>query len=240
MKQFAMIGLGVFGRRVLEELLTHEVEVLIIDQDEEVVQEFEDRVSSAYVANGIRQDTIERIVPETVDAAIIDLGKNIEVSILVSNYLSKMGVRKIIAKAETEQHGEILSIAGATDVIYPNREAALRLVLPLVSASMLNYFPIGKNLVIAELELPEQLEGKSLVEADLRKSYSVNVIAVRSRGHDEYDFVSPVYQIEAGDVFLAAGKEEDIANMPGSAGAGGAGHRGTGFLGRFFSRDREE
>ncbi|NBF39284.1 MAG: TrkA family potassium uptake protein [Spirochaetes bacterium] len=240
MKQFALIGLGVFGRRVLEELLTHEVEVLILDQDEEVVQEFEDRVSAAYVANGIRQDTIERIVPETVDAAIIDLGKNIEASILVSNYLSKMGVRKIIAKAETEQHGEILSIAGATDVIYPNREAALRLVLPLVSASMLNYFPIGKNLVIAELELPEEFAGKSLVEADLRKNYSVNVIAVRSRGHDDYDFVSPVYQIEAGDVFLAAGTEENIANMPGSAGAGGAGRRGPSLLGRFFSRDREE
>jgi trk system potassium uptake protein len=240
MKQFAVIGLGVFGRRVLEELLEHEVEVLIIDQDEEVVQEFEDRVDAAYVANGIRQDTIERIVPETVDAAIIDLGKNIEVSILVSNYLSKMGVRKIIAKAETEQHGEILSIAGATDVIYPNREAALRLVLPLVSASMLNYFPIGKNIVIAELELPEEFEGKSLVDADLRKSYGVNVLAVRNRGRDEYDFVSPVYQIEAGDVFLAAGKEEDIANMPGSAGTGGAERRAPNMLGRFFSRDREK
>jgi trk system potassium uptake protein TrkA len=173
-----------------------------------------------------------------VDAAIIDLGKNIEASILVSNYLSKMGVRKIIAKAETDQHGEILSIAGATDVIYPNREAAIRLVLPLVSASMLNYFPIGKNLVIAELELPDEFEGKSLVEADLRKNYKVNVIAVRKRGRDEYDFVSPVYQIEAGDVFLAAGEEENIANMPGSAGEGGEGRGGGNLLDRFFSRTR--
>lgn len=238
MKQFAMIGLGLFGRRVLDELLEHDVEVLIVDRDEEVVQEYEDRVASAYVANGIRQDTIERIVPETVDAAIIDLGKNIEASILVSNYLSKMGVRKIIAKAETDQHGEILSIAGATDVIYPNREAAIRLVLPLVSASMLNYFPIGKNLVIAELELPDEFEGKSLVEADLRKNYKVNVIAVRKRGRDEYDFVSPVYQIEAGDVFLAAGEEENIANMPGSAGEGGEGRAGGNLLDRFFSRTR--
>jgi trk system potassium uptake protein TrkA len=105
---------------------------------------------------------------------------------------------------------------------------------------MLNYFPIGKNLVIAELELPEQFEGKSLVEADLRKNYNVNVIAVRSRGHDDYNFVSPVYQIEAGDVFLAAGKEEDVASLPGSAGAGGTGRRGPNLLGRFFSRDRDE
>jgi trk system potassium uptake protein TrkA len=231
-----MIGLGLFGRRVLDELLEHEVEVLIVDRDEEVVQEYEDRVAAAYVANGIRQDTVERIVPETVDAAIIDLGKNIEASILVSNYLSKMGVRKIIAKAETDQHGEILSIAGATDVIYPNREAAIRLVLPLVSASMLNYFPIGKNLVIAELELPEEFEGKSLVEADLRKNYKVNVIAVRNRGRDEYDFVSPVYQIEAGDVFLAAGEEENIAKMPGSAAASGEGTGGGNLLDRFFWR----
>ncbi|MFP4374429.1 MAG: potassium channel family protein [Spirochaetaceae bacterium] len=234
MKQFALIGIGVFGRRVLDELLEYDVEILIIDRDEEVVQEYEDRVAAAYVANGIRRDTLERIVPETVDAAIIDLGKNTEASILVSNYLSKMGVRKIIAKAETEQHGEILSIAGATDVIYPNREAALRLVLPLVSASMLNYFPIGKNLVIAELELPEQFEGKSLVEADLRKNYKVNVIAVRKHGRDEYDFVSPVYQIEAGDVLLAAGEEENIADMPGSVADSGAGRRGPNVFEQFF------
>jgi trk system potassium uptake protein TrkA len=238
MKQFAMIGLGLFGRRVLDELLEHDVEVLIVDRDEEVVQEYEDQVAAAYVANGIRQDTIERIVPETVDAAIVDLGKNIEASILVSNYLSKMGVRKIIAKAETDQHGEILAIAGATDVVYPNREAAKRLVLPLVSASMLNYFPIGKNLVIAELELPEEFEGQSLVEADLRKNYRVNVIAVRKRGRDEYDFVSPVYQIESGDVFLAAGKEEDIATMPGSTSSGEEGGRPGNLFERFFSRGR--
>ncbi|MFP4066606.1 MAG: potassium channel family protein [Spirochaetaceae bacterium] len=215
MKQFAVIGLGVFGSRVLEELLEHDVEVLVLDRDEEVVQEYEDRVSAAYVANAIRQDTVERTVPESVDAAIIDLGKNIEASILVSNYLSKMGVRKIIAKAETDQHGEILGIAGATEVIYPNREAAKRLVLPLVSTSVLNYFPIGSNLVIAELELPEDLAGSSLVEADLRKTYGVNAIAVRKRGRDEYTFISPVYRIEEGDIFLAAGKEEDLAAMPG-------------------------
>ena len=240
MKQFAMIGLGLFGRRVLDELLEHDVEVLIVDRDEEVVQEYEDLVAAAYVANGLRQDTIEQIVPAGVDAAIIDMGKSIEASILVSNYLSKMGVRKIIAKAETDQHGEILGIAGATDVVYPNREAAKRLVLPLISASMLNYFPIGKNLVIAELELPEDFAGKSLVEADLRKEYGVNVIAVRKRGRDEYDFVSPVYTVESGDVFLAAGKEEDIANMPGSVSAGakngGSGSGGSALFERFFSR----
>lgn len=238
MKQFALIGIDVFGRRVLEELLEYDVEVLIIDRDEEVVQEFEDRVAAAYVANGIRQDTIERIVPDTVDAAIVDLGKNIEASILVSNYLSKMGLRKIIAKAETDQHGEILTIAGATDVIYPNREAAIRLVLPLVSASMLNYFPIGKNLVIAELELPDEFEGSTLVDADLRKNYRVNVIAVRQRGRDEYDFVSPLYRVESGDVFLAAGTEEDIANMPGSAGPGGEGRPAAGLFDRFLKRKK--
>ncbi|MFO8065180.1 MAG: potassium channel family protein [Spirochaetota bacterium] len=241
MKQFAMIGLGKFGQRVLEELLRHDVEVLILDQDEEIIQEYEDRVSAAYIANGVRRDTIERIVPDTVDAVIIDMGKSIEGSILASNYLSKMGVRKIIAKAETDPHAEILTIAGATDVIYPNQEAAKRLVQPLVSVSMLDYFPIGDHLVIAEVQLPERFHGRNVVELDLRKKYGVNAIAIRKRGHDDYDFISPIYEIDPGDVMLAAGKPEDIARMPGSAAekAGSTRRKGL-FGGRHASRGEEK
>ena len=133
MKQFAIIGLGFLARRVLDELLEYDVEILILDKERDIIEQYQDQVSAAYVADAIREETIEKIVPEGIDAAIVDMGKRIEASILVTNYLSKRGVQRVIAAAETDQHGEILRLVGATEVIYPNREAAKRLTLPLVS-----------------------------------------------------------------------------------------------------------
>ncbi len=217
MKQFAIIGLGFLARRVLDELLEYDVEILILDKERDIIEQYQDQVSAAYVADAIREETIEKIVPKGIDAAIIDMGKRIEASILVTNYLSKRGVQRVIAAAETDQHGEILRLVGATEVIYPNREAAKRLTLPLVSPTLFNYFPIGGNLVIAEIRPPDEMVNKTLVEADLRRQYGLNVIAVRKDGVGEYQFVAPSYRIDQTDVLLTAGREEDLNKLPGSA-----------------------
>ncbi len=215
MKQFAIIGLGNFGVRVLEEMLVQSVEVMIIDRDEQLIEDYKDRVAAAYVVDAIKEDLIRRIVPDTIDAAIVDLGHTTEASILVTNYLAKMGIEKIIAKAETDQHGQILSIVGATDVIYPNREAAKRITLPLLSHSLASYFPISKGMVIAELALPERFHGKSLIEADLRNKHRLNVIAVRHQADIEYRFIEPTHRIQPGDTVLAVAREEDVSKMAG-------------------------
>ena len=238
MKQFAIIGLGFLARRVLDELLQYDVEVLIVDKERETIELYQDQVAAAYVADAIREETIEKIIPEGIDAAIIDMGKRIEASILVTNYLSKRGVQRVIAAAETDQHGEILNLVGATDVVFPNREAAKRLTLPLVSPSLFNYFPIGGNLVIAEIRPPDEIVNKTLVEADLRRLYGLNVIAVRKEGVGEYEFVAPSYRIDQSDVLLAAGREDDLAELPGSAEALGEKGRGLPkFFQRLFGRD---
>ncbi len=216
MKQFAIIGLGNFGVRVLDEMLVQNVEIMIIDRDEQLIEDYKDQVAAAYVVDAIKENLIRRIVPDTIDAAVVDLGHTTEASILVTNYLAKMGIGKIISKAETDQHGQILQIVGATDVIYPNREAAKRITLPLLSHSLASYFPISKGMVIAELALPEQFHGKTLIEADLRNKHRLNVIAVRHHTDVEYRFIEPTHRIQPGDTVLAVAREEDVAKMAGA------------------------
>ncbi len=215
MKQFALIGLGVFGRRVLEELKGLEAEVLLIDKDRDVVETYKDAVKLAYVADALDEDVVRRLVPETVDAAIIDLGDELEASILVVNYLKKMGVTNIVAKAETDQHGEILRIVGAHRVVFPDREAARRVVPMLVSSSITSFLPLGGGFVIAEVKPPERYYNKTLIEANLRADFGVNVIAVRRGDGEDYSFFTPSYRIVEGDVFLVGGMEDDISKFGG-------------------------
>lgn len=233
MKQFAIIGLDSFGVWVLEEFLDLDVEVLIIDKNESLVSQYKNRVQAAYVADVIKEETIRKIVPEDIDAAIIDLGDRTQVSILVANYLKKMGVRKIVAKAETDEHGEILRLVGATDVVFPDREAAKRIMPPLLSDALFSFMPISERLVMAEVRFPPELDGKSLAQASVRREFGLNVIAVRLGGAGEFAFVSPEYRITMDDTFLVVGESADVARYSLTPEATG---QPAGLFGRIFRR----
>jgi trk system potassium uptake protein TrkA len=234
MKQFAIIGLSSFGIWVLEELLAVDVEVLIVDKDEDVVAQYRNSVQAAYVADAIKEETIRKIVPPDVDAAIIDLGDRTEVSVLVANYLKKLGVRKIIARAETDEHGEILRLVGATDVVFPDREAAKRIMPPLLSNALWSYLPISERLVMAEVSLPSELIGKTVVTADLRQAYGINIIAIKPSGVGEFVFVARDYEFKERDTFLVVGTNENVAALSEEAQEPRAGR-----LFRQFFRHRE-
>jgi trk system potassium uptake protein TrkA len=213
MKQFAIIGLGNFGRRMLEELSNVECEILIIDKSPETIDLYKDKVSSAFIADAINEEIINRLIPNSIDAAIVDLGDSIEVSILVTNYLKKMGVKHIIVKSESKEHAEILDLIGATQVIFPNREAAKRVAPMLLSSLITSYFPLSKEFCMAEIRFPPKYIGKSLIEINLRREYQINVIAVRKDDGEEYHFFSPEHIIQEDDVFLIAGNEGDISRF---------------------------
>lgn len=219
MKQFAIIGVSKFGYRVMEELSQIDCEILIVDKDRELIEKLKERVSYSYIADVLNEETIRKLIPSTVDAAIVDLGDRTEASILVTNYLKKIGVSRIIAKAETDEHGEILEIVGATDVIFPNREAARRLTPMIAYSQLFNYLPISNGLIIAEIKVPEKHIGMTLIEADFRRAYRFNVIALRKADDDDagYLFFEPDYRLQENDVLLVAGNERDLARLVGDA-----------------------
>ena len=215
-KQFGLIGLGNFGRRVLEEMLLTDVEILIIDKDEELIEQYKNRVEAAYVADALKEEAISKIVPATIDGVIIDLVDKIEVSILVTNYLKKHGVRHIVATAETDEHGEILELVGATQIVFPNKEAARRITPTLISSTLFNYFPIGSGLAMAEVEVPSKYHSKTVVEANLRREAEINVIAIRSHDGDHFGFFGPDYLFQPEDVLLIVGEQHSVNRFSGA------------------------
>ena len=215
MKQYALIGVSSFGKRILEELILMDCEIILIDKDPEIIEYFKNSVTAAYIADVINEEIVTRLIPRDIDAVVIDLGDKIEASILVTKYLSKLGVSNIIVKAETDQHGEILSIVGADHVIFPNLEAAKRVTPLLVSDLLFNYLPISGGLVIAETGVPENLVGHTLTEIEIRKSLGINVIAFRRAGQGEYQFFKPEYRLNIDDVLLIVGQDEDVSSFTG-------------------------
>lgn len=211
MKQFAIIGLGAFGISMLEELVPLTDQIIIIDKDKDIIEKYKDQVHYAYVSDAINEEALHKIIPSDIDAAIIDLGGKIEISLLVANYLKRMGMKEVIAKAQTSEHGEILTLVGATKIVYPDIEAAKRIAPMLASSLLFNFMPISENLALAEVFANAHCIGKTLIESNLRKLFGLNVVAIRNNSAEDFIFIKdPSYRFVENDILLVAGTEDNI------------------------------
>jgi trk system potassium uptake protein TrkA len=217
MKQFAVIGLGPFGQRVADEFSSLGVEFLVVDRDRELIERYKTKASVAYCLDALSRPNIEKVIPETIDAAVIDLGKHMEASILVTSYLKKIGIRQILVKAESDEHAEVLQLVGATRIVFPDREAARKITPLLVSASLFSFLPLSRGLAIAEVQVPPALIGKTLSEADVRKRHGVNIVASRTEQTGDYEFTPVEYRFQPGDILVVTGPEEKVAAFSGIA-----------------------
>lgn len=214
-KRFALIGLGSFGRRMLEELLGLDAEIMILDRQEDIIEKYKDRVAESYVVDVTDESLLERLIHQTLDYAIVDLGEHLEAAIVVTHYLQKIRVGRIIARAQSERQGEILRIIGAHEIVYPPREA-VRIILPrLMSTKLLQFLHVGGGIVMAEVEVPHKYLGKPLLDLRLRQTAGINVVAVKNGQEGEYFFFKPDYRFAAGDIILVVGSESDVAAFTG-------------------------
>ncbi len=237
MKQFAILGLSYFGRRVLEELLECGADILIIDRDREVIDSYKDSPVSAVVMDITNEENLGRVLPKGLDGVVIDMGENIEGSILATSHCRKLGIPRIFVKALTEGHAEILEMAGATKIVFPNKEAARRITPLLVSSGLLNYLPVSGGLVIAEIEVPARLFGMSILQANLRHTCGINFISVKSGEFDDYKLFNIDYKFQPGDIALVSGLEESIEKFTGGMVVKSGGFR-LRDIGKLFGRKK--
>ncbi len=190
MTTIGIIGLGSFGLRVLYQLAELDVSVIVLDKDHDKVEKVKTLSKDAYITDAINEETLRRVIPEDIDAVVVDLGDEMEASILVTNKLHKMGIKTIVVKATSDDHGEILRIVGATHVIFPDLDAAINITPLLTTAAMLSHNQLSKTFALAEVMVIKNLEEKNLAECGLRQKFNLNLIAVRMNSEEEYQLVS--------------------------------------------------
>jgi trk system potassium uptake protein TrkA len=223
-RQFAVIGLGRFGYSVAETLIKKGYEVLAIDSDEAKIEAVSDFATYAVQCDATDERALKAVSVQNVDVAVVSIGENIEASILIVMTLKELGVKEIIAKAVTRLHGKILTNMGVSEVIYPERDAAVRLAHRLIAPNVLEYLELAQGYSIEEIEVPGQFVGKPLKEASIRTTYGINVIAIKRRvtklvrgewKNVEDMNVNPDAEdiLQKGDVMVIVGKEEDLDRL---------------------------
>lgn len=219
MKQVAVIGLGQFGRAAAEALAAH-CEVLAMDRQEEKVDAIKDAVTQAVSLDVTDRTTLEHFLKSSIDCVIISLGDDLESAVLATLYAREIGVERIIVKSNSPDHSKILSLVGATQVVFPEEAQAKRLARTLIKPNLLDYVPLTEGYSISEVAAPATFEGKTLKELDLRNRYGVSAIAIRhksdTRRTDRPQIainLSASTVIEPGDVLIVIGPDNQIARL---------------------------
>ena len=185
MRQFIIIGLGNFGASIAQALYDRGCQVLAIDRNKDRVQDIKDKVSQAIVMDVREREAVSSLPIQSTDTAIISLGDKMEVSIMVTMFLKEMELESIMVKAMNEDHGKILKLIGATDVIFPEQQMALRLADRLAHPSMLDFISLAKGFSMAELVPLKSFYDKSLLELDIRRRYQLEIVAIKNAYIDE-------------------------------------------------------
>ena len=184
MKRIGINGAGRIGSSLAESLAEHGAEVLLIDSDREIVQEFSEFVTKAVEGDVTNVRTLEDAGFKECDVVVVAIGTNLEGSIMATVNCKELGVPTVVAKANSDLHGKILKRVGADLVVYPNRDCAKRIARTLLSKGSVDLFEISDGLSVAEIDVPEPLKNKSLAEAEVRKNYGVTVLCVRRLADD--------------------------------------------------------
>ncbi len=214
MKRFAVIGLGKFGVHVVETLYQDGNEVIAIDVDRSKVQFCDPYSTQAIVMDATNKENLEQLSLESMEAVIVATGENTSMSVLICLHLQEMGVKRIIAKAQNEDHGKILRRVGATEVVHPEREMAVRLANNLSRPNVLDYIPLSKDFDLIQVMAPKTFVGKNLIELNLRAKHNVHIIAIKESSTNKTILVPPAdFLIKKDDTMILLGKHEDMAKL---------------------------
>ena len=214
MRLFVVIGIGNFGYYTAQHLYELGSEVMVIDSNKERIQSIKDQVSRAVVADATDREVLEHLGVPEVDVAVVSVGDRLDTSILITLYLKEMGVKEVVVKAVTVDHGKILEKIGASSVIFPERDSGVRLANSLSSPNVIEHLPLSEGYSILEIAASAKLVGKNLKELRLRNRFGVQVIAIKELVPDRMHMPpDPDFVIKDSDMLIVVGQDESLESL---------------------------
>ena len=173
-KQFAVLGLGSFGRSVALTLESMGCDVIVVDKSQETIQEISDRVTYAITADITEKEALSALGTRNLDGAIIGVAENLEAGIMATLLCKEIGIPMVVAKAKNKLQGTILKKVGADTVVYPEIEMGSRVAKSLLATEFTDWIELSNDYSMVEMAIPSAWVGKTLRELDIRNKYGMN------------------------------------------------------------------
>ena len=229
-KKFAVIGLGKFGSKLVEEFNKMGLEVIAIDVDSSMVERVRNIASESLVLDAVDKEALEKSGVKEVDSVIVAIGKDMETSILITTILKEIGVKDIIARAENSLHAKILRRVGANKVVFPEEDMAIRLAHSIHFAGVQEYVDLRGPWDLAEFKVPpkNKLIGNKIADIRNELKEEVNILMIeREKGKipnhetgreiEERESIVPRdnYAVRENDILILFGRPENLEKFIG-------------------------
>lgn len=208
---YGIIGLGRFGTALAHKLANMGAEILCVDKDEAKVSSIREITENAFISSNLEKKALSDMGFSNCDVVIVCLASAIDVSILTVMQLQNLGVKRIIAKAKSTEHGEILAKLGA-EIVYPEQDMALRLANRLEMGHGLDFIELSDSVKVATFNVPIEFVGKTILEVSLREKFGLNIIAIENNGV-VVDTIRPNYVFSEGDVLYLCGNKKAVSSI---------------------------
>ena len=211
-QSYAIFGLGRYGLAVAKELVASGADVLAVDIDEAKVHFAMSDIPLCKCADVTNAEVIERLGIASIDTVIIAMAENLEASVLATMLCKEAGVKTVIAKCANETHQKILSRVGADKVVFPENESGTRLAKNLLSSGFVDMIELSRGVSMIELDVKPEWVGKNLLELNLRKKYSINIVAIRE-GNSVRIEINPETPLNEGAKLIVIANTEKLGKL---------------------------
>ncbi len=208
MKSILIIGIGQFGTHIARRMEELKCEVMAVDINEECINEIMPYVTDAMIGDGTNEEFLRSLGIGNYDVCIVALGSLFQSSLETTSLLKELGAKKVISRATNDVQMKFLLRNGADEVVYPEKQMALRVATKYASDSILDFIQLDNNYSIYELRIPRDWYGKTLSEIDIRRKYKVNILTIK-RGNDVF-IPSPDTVLGEDDIAFVIGGVHDI------------------------------
>lgn len=212
MKNILIIGLGKFGQHLAHKLQKLGDEICVVDIKPENVDLISSKIPNAYVADCTKIEALRDLGVHHYDTCVVAIGDNFQASLEITALLKELKAKKIIAKATTYIQEKFLKMAGADEIVYPEKDCAEKLALRCDATKILDFINVGNSYGIYEIATPKSWWNHSLKDLDVRNKYKINVVAIKSENNDVV-LPDADYIFKETDITIVMSTEHDIMKL---------------------------
>lgn len=203
-----MIGAGQFGCHIAKRMTELNCDVMAIDENEDRINAILPHVTNAQIGDSTNPEFMRALGVRDYDVCIVTIGDCFQDSLETTALLKELGAQLVVARAANDVQEKFLLRNGADEVVYPEKQSAVRIATKFASESILDFIEMDGSLAIYEMKPPKAWEGKTLVQLDIRRKHRVNLISMK-RG-EQVSVPMPDTVMQADDIVFVIGELKDI------------------------------
>lgn len=214
-EEICVIGLGKFGRSVVETLIKLKKDIVIIDKEEKKINEFSEIVNNCFCLDATDKESLEEAGLNNFKNVVIGIGSDPRASFYCASILFELGAQNIIAKIIDERHEKIMEQIGVRkeNLIRPEIEAGKQVAYKVFSIiNNTELINLDEEYAITNIILKNSFFiEKNLKILDLPKNYNVNVVIIKRK--EQVVLPTSETKFLLNDKITFVGKNKDVIEL---------------------------